>query len=42
MRGVAQFGLERLLWEQEVLSSNLSAPMEVIAPVAQLDRAAGF
>jgi hypothetical protein len=26
-RGVAQPGLARLLWEQEVVSSNLTAPI---------------
>ena len=31
-RGVAQLGLERLLWEQEAVSSNLTAPMLVVSP----------
>ena len=51
-RGVAQPGLARLPWEQEVGSSNLLAPTILkmicfllfidIAPVAQMDRATDF
>jgi hypothetical protein len=41
-RGVAQLGLARLLWEQEVPSSNLGAPTINAAPVAQSDRASAF
>ena len=40
-RGVAQLGLERLLWEQEVGGSNPLTPT-IYGPVAQLDRAPAF
>ncbi len=40
-REVAQFGLARLLWEQEVAGSNPAFPTEWLAPIAQLVRAPG-
>ncbi len=41
---MAQFGLERLLWEQEVVGSSPTSPIgnNKDAPVAQLDRATAF
>ena len=42
--GEGSVWLERLLWEQEVVSSSLTSPTfdNYFAPVAQLDRAPAF
>ena len=34
IRGVAKLGLSRLVWDQEIVSSNLTAPTSRCGPVA--------